>query len=120
MGKPPKDVDSYIASTPKEIQGRLQELRKAIKEAAPFAVERISYSMPYYEYKGRVAYFRAARAHIGVYIPSPVIEEHQHELRTYETSKGTIRLPNDQPLPIQLIKKLIKARIKKNELNHRS
>jgi uncharacterized protein YdhG (YjbR/CyaY superfamily) len=55
MKKTPKDVDEYIASAPKEVQAKLKELRAAIREVAPTAVERISYGMPYYDYKGRLA-----------------------------------------------------------------
>jgi uncharacterized protein YdhG (YjbR/CyaY superfamily) len=116
MQEKPKDVDAYIASTPRELHGKLLELRKAIREAAPDAVERISYGMPYYEYKGRLAYFRLAKKHIGLYVPTPVIEEHKDELKDYETAKGTVRLPLDRDLPIPLIKKLVKDRVKKNEL----
>jgi uncharacterized protein YdhG (YjbR/CyaY superfamily) len=69
MKKTPKDVDAYIAAAPKEVQGKLVELWAAIREVAPTVVERISYGMPYYDYKGRLVYFRLAKAHIGLYIP---------------------------------------------------
>jgi uncharacterized protein YdhG (YjbR/CyaY superfamily) len=115
MKKTPKDVDEYIASAPKEVQAKLKELRAAIREAAPTAVERISYGMPYYDYKGRLVYFGLAKAHIGVYIPTPVLEEHRSELEDYETTQATLRIPLDKKLPIALIKKLVKARMKKNE-----
>ena len=62
----PKTVDAYIAAAPREMQGKLKELRTIIREAAPTAVERISYGMPYYGYKGRLAYFRLSKAHIGL------------------------------------------------------
>jgi len=115
MKKAPKDVDEYIARAPKEVKGKLVELRAAIREAAPTAVERISYGMPYSDYKGRLAWFGLAKAHIGLYIRPPVIEEHKSELEGYETTKSTVRLPLDKQLPITLIKKLVKARMKKNE-----
>jgi uncharacterized protein YdhG (YjbR/CyaY superfamily) len=107
MKKKPKDVDEYISLAPKEVQGKLKELRAAIRETAPIAAERISYGMPYYHYKGRLVYFAHAKAHIGLYIPTPIIEEHKKELAEYQTNKGTIRFPLD--------KKLVKARMKKNE-----
>ena len=115
MKKAPKDVDEYIASAPKEVQGKLRELRAAIREAAPTAVERISYGMPYYDYKGRLIWFGLSKAHIGVYIPTPVLEEHKSELEGYETTGATLRIPLDKKLPAELIKKLVKARMKKNE-----
>ncbi|MGH9669135.1 MAG: iron chaperone [Terriglobales bacterium] len=111
----PKSVDAYIAATPKEARRRLKDLRAAIRKAAPDAQERISYGMPYYAYKGRLAYFAAFKKHIGLYIPTPVLAEHRKELKGYETSKATLRLPMDKKLPITLIRKLIKARAKENE-----
>ena len=110
-----KDVSEYIAAAPQEIRGKLTELRAAIKQAAPKAEEKISYGMPYYGYKGRLVYFRASKAHIGLYIPPPVIAEHKKELQEYGTARATIRFPLNKKLPLALIKKLIKARIKKNE-----
>ena len=117
MKKAPKDVEAYIARAPKEVLGKLIALRAAIREAAPMAVERISYGMPYYGYKGRLAYFGLAKAHIGLYVPTPVIEEHKNELEDYETGKATIRFPLDKKLPVTLIKKLVKARMKRNQAN---
>ena len=113
--KRPESVDEYIASTPKEIRARLKELRSTIKAAAPKAEERISYGMPYYDYKGRLAYFRLAKKHIGLYIPPPVVEEHKNELTAYKTHRATIQLPLDKNLPIALIKKLVRARARKND-----
>lgn len=112
----PKSVDEYIASAPKAVRTKLKELRAAIRKAAPAAEERISYGMPYYAYKGRLAYFAAFTRHIGLYIPTPVMEEHKSELRNYETAKATVRFPLDKKLPVGLIKKLVKARVEKNEL----
>ncbi len=110
-----KDVDEYIANAPKEVQAKLRELRHIIKTTAPKAEERISYAMPYYGYKGRLVYFAAFRNHIGIYIPTPVIEEHKKELENYETAKATVRFPLGEELPVTLIKKLVQSRIKKNE-----
>ncbi|MGD0818133.1 MAG: DUF1801 domain-containing protein [Methanomassiliicoccales archaeon] len=115
MRSAPKDVDSYIDRAPKEVQGKLRALRAAIREVAPTAEERISYGMPYYDYKGRLIYFGLAKAHIGLYIPTPIIEENRNELEGYETTKATIRIPLGVDLPVELIKKLVKARMKKNE-----
>ena len=109
------NVDEYIANTPKAIQGKLKELRAVIRKMAPTAEERISYCMPYYSYKGRLVYFAAFNNHIGLYLPPPIIEEHQQELNDYGTSKSAIRFPFDKKLPVALIKKLVKARMKKNE-----
>ncbi len=108
-------VDEYIAKAPKEVQAKLKAIRKAIKEAVPEAMEKISYGMPYYGYKGRLAYFRLAKEHIGLYIAPPVIAEHKNELKDYTTAKATIQFPLEKELPIMLIKKLVKARKQKND-----
>ena len=111
----PKDVDAYIQTAPKEVKAKLKELRSIIKRAAPAAVERISYGMPYYDYKGRLAYFSFWKAHIGLYLPTPTIAQHESELSAYERSKATIRFPLERKLPARLITKLIKARVTTNE-----
>jgi uncharacterized protein YdhG (YjbR/CyaY superfamily) len=115
LKKSPRDVDEYIARAPKDVQDKLKEIRVAIREAAPTALESISYGIPYYDYKGRLAWFGFAKAHIGLYVRPPVIEEHKKELADYETTKSTVRFPLDRKIPVPLIKKLVKARMKKNE-----
>ena len=115
MKKIPKDIDAYIAAAPKEVRAKLVQLRKIIKAAAPGALEGISYGMPYYKHHGALVYFATFKNHIGFFVPSPVVEEHKHELTGYETAKATVRFPIGKPLPVALIKKLVKARIKKNE-----
>lgn len=109
-----KDVDEYIALSPLEVRYKLKELREIIMSAAPKAQEHIRYGMPYYYYKGRLVYFGLSKKHIGLYIPTPIVEEHKSELNGYETTKVTIRFPLDKRLPVMLIKKLVKARINKN------
>jgi uncharacterized protein YdhG (YjbR/CyaY superfamily) len=111
----PKDVDTFIAAAPKEVQGKLKELRATIRKAAPTAVEKIGYGMPYYSYKGQLAYFNVWTSHIGLYLPTPTIAEHETQLAGYETTKATVRFPLDERLPVGLIRTLIKARMKANE-----
>ncbi|MGH9600784.1 MAG: iron chaperone [Terriglobales bacterium] len=120
MNKAPKDVDSYIAAAPKELRAKLRELRAAIRAVAPNAEERISYGMPYYGHFGRLAYFRLSKRHIGLYVPTPVVEEHKSELKDYQTARATVRFPLDEKLPVALIKKLVKARMKRNEAGRKS
>jgi uncharacterized protein YdhG (YjbR/CyaY superfamily) len=115
LKRQPKDVDEYIATAPKEVQDKLKEIRAAIRETAPKAVESISYRMPYYYYKGRLAWFGLAKAHIGLYLRPPVVEEHKKELANYKTTKSALHFPLDKKIPVPLVKKLIKARMKKND-----
>lgn len=108
-------MDEYISAAPKEVQDKLREVRAAIREVAPTARESISYRMPYYDYKGRLAWFGLQKAHVGLYVRPPVIEEHKNELVGYTTTKSAVHLPLDKKIPASLIKKLVKARMKKNE-----
>lgn len=111
-----KDVDTYIAEAPKAAQGKLKELRAVIRKAAPKAEERISYGMPYYRYKGRLVYWAITKKHIGIYaITEPVRGAFTRDLKGYSMSKGTVRFPLDKKLPLALIKKLVKAQVKKND-----
>jgi uncharacterized protein YdhG (YjbR/CyaY superfamily) len=109
-----KTVDEYIKLCPQEQQTKLRELRKIIQTVAPEAEEKISYGMPYYGYKGRLLYFALAKNHIGIYIPPPIIQDHEKELAHYVTTKSAIHIPLDKELPVPLIRKLIKARILHN------
>jgi uncharacterized protein YdhG (YjbR/CyaY superfamily) len=110
-----KNVDEHISAAPRELQAKLAEVRAAIREAAPTARESISYRIPYYGYKGRLAWFGLQKAHIGLYLRPPVIEEHKSELAGYETTKSAVHLPLDKRIPVPLIKRLVKARMKENE-----
>jgi uncharacterized protein YdhG (YjbR/CyaY superfamily) len=113
--KKPTSVDEYIESAPPAIRTKLKELRTIIKKTAPRAEEKISYGMPYYGYFGRLAYFAYAKTHVGLYVPPPVIADHQKDLKNYKTAKATVQFPLDKKLPVALIKKLVKARMKINE-----
>jgi uncharacterized protein YdhG (YjbR/CyaY superfamily) len=115
MKADPNDVDEYIASAPKDIQNKLNQIRATIKEVAPTAIEGISYRMPYYNYKGQLAWFSLMKSHIWLYLRPPLIEEHRKELAKYKTTKSAIHFAMHEELPILLIKKLIKARMKMNE-----
>ncbi len=111
----PKNVDDYIASQPENRQATLQKLRELIKTTAPDAAEVISYSMPAYKYHGMLAGFAAAKDHYGLYPwNSSTVDQFKEELQSYSTSKGTICFPTGKPLPVALIKKIVKARMKEN------
>jgi uncharacterized protein YdhG (YjbR/CyaY superfamily) len=113
--KRPATVDEYLKSVPKEHLSQLKQLRAIIKAAAPMAEEKISYGMPYYGYKGRLAYFRLATKHLGLFIPG-VVSAHKKDLKGYSTSStATVRFPLNKKLPAALIKKLVKTRLKANE-----
>jgi uncharacterized protein YdhG (YjbR/CyaY superfamily) len=110
---PAAAVDEYIASFPPGVRRLLKQLRAAIRGAAPQAQEKISYRMPAYALKGTLVYFAAYPNHIGFY-PGGVVAEFRKDLSKYKTSKGTIQLPLDKPLPVALIRKIVKYRAAQN------
>ena len=114
MLKNVKNVDHYISLQPIEIQGKLNQLRKLIKDNAPDALEVISYNMPAYKFNGMLMYFAAHKNHIGLYPMATGIEAFKDELTKYETSKGTVQFSHNKSLPVTLIKKIIQFRVKQN------
>jgi uncharacterized protein YdhG (YjbR/CyaY superfamily) len=110
--KPSKTIDEYIAAFPKDVRVQLETMRKAIRRSAPGAEETISYQMPAFRWHGILVYFAAFKNHIGFYPTSSAIEAFKDELSAFETSKGTIRFPLDKPLPIALVKRIVKYRVK--------
>jgi uncharacterized protein YdhG (YjbR/CyaY superfamily) len=110
-----KSVDEYIANFPADIQDILQKLRKVIKEAAPGATEKISYQMPAYDLFGNLVYFAVHKKHIGFYPTPSAIEAFKKELSGYKGSKGAVQFPLGQPLPDELIKRIVKFRVAENE-----
>ncbi len=113
MNQKADDVDGYIAAAPKEVQAKLNEMRAAIKQLAPDATEYISYGMPVFKYEKPFIGFAAMKNHIGLYpMSGSFVAAHEKELAGFTTSKGAIQLPLDKPLPISLIKKIVKLRIK--------
>ena len=109
-----KSIDEYINTFPKEIQEILESLRKVIKKAAPMAEETISYRIPTFKFNGNLVHFAAFKNHIGFYPTPSGIEIFKKELSAYETSKGTIKFPLDQPIPFDLIKKIVEFRVREN------
>ncbi len=112
----PQNVTDYIAAAPKDVQAKLNEMRAAIKQVAPDATEYISYGMPVFKYENPLIGFAAMKDHIGPYpMSGSFVAAHEKELAGFTTSKGAIQLPLDKPLPISLIKKIVKLRIKETK-----
>lgn len=109
-----KDIDSYIIAQPIEVRARLEAIRQAIKSAAPMAEEVISYNMPAFKLHGMLVYFAAFKHHIGFYPLTTAITKFQKELSVYKGAKGSVQFPLDKPVPITLIKNIIKFRAKEN------
>ena len=105
-------IDSYIASFPANMQILLQTIRKTIHEAAPDAHEAMAYGIPTFKLNGNLVHFAGYKKHIGFYPAPSAIETFKKELSVYETSKGTIKFPLENPLPLDLIKRMVKFRVK--------
>ena len=104
----PQTIDDYIAAQDEAAQPKLQELRRILRAAVPDAEERISWSMPTYWKGQNLIHFAASKKHIGLYPGGEATTEFAAELKDYDVSKGTIRLPYDQELPAELIGKIAK------------
>jgi uncharacterized protein YdhG (YjbR/CyaY superfamily) len=112
------EVDEYIARCPKEAQGDLAKIRAAIRAAAPGATERTDYfqmpgySYPGFDYDGMFAWFSFKKPHIRLHVRPSVIQEHRKELAGYATTKAIVSFPMGKPVPMTLVKKLVKASLK--------
>jgi uncharacterized protein YdhG (YjbR/CyaY superfamily) len=107
-------IDEYIENFPEEIQKKLGEIRAAIRYAAPEAKEKISYQMPTFELYGNLVHFAAFTHHISFFPTPSGVQAFQEELSQYETSRGTIKIPLDTPLPLDLISRITKFRVIEN------
>lgn len=108
-------VEEYISRFPKEVQDRLRLIRNVIKENAPDAMETISYGMPGYKLnKKPLVYFAGYAKHIGLYATPSGHEHLKQELSVYKQGKGSVQFPLDQPLPVDLIAKIVRFRVLEN------
>lgn len=110
----PNTIDEYIAGFPEAVQRLLEQMRRAIREAAPQAREAIKYRMPTFVFHGNLVHFAAFKQHIGFYPTPSGIEAFEQELSAYERSKGTIRFPLDKPIPYDLVRKIVELRVREN------
>lgn len=109
-----KTIDEYIDSFPKDVQKKLKEIRRLVKKQSPLAQEKISYQMPTFVLNGNLLHFAAYSKHIGFYPTPSGIKAFSKELSKYKNSKGAVQFPITEELPIKLIKKIIKYRVKEN------
>jgi uncharacterized protein YdhG (YjbR/CyaY superfamily) len=109
-----KNIDDYIAAFPKNVQPKLSELRSAIKESAPEAEEAISYGMPTYKLNGNLVHFAAYKRHIGFYPTHSGILAFEEKLSIYKHSKGAVQFPIDDPIPLDIVREIVRYRVKEN------
>ncbi|HSK77882.1 MAG TPA: DUF1801 domain-containing protein [Thermoanaerobaculia bacterium] len=110
----PKNIDEYIAGFPKDVQEILEKIRKTIREAAPDAEEAIKYQIPTFTLKGNLVHFAAFKKHIGFYPAPRAIEEFKDELSVYKGAKGSVQFPLGEPIPYDLISRIVKFRVSGN------
>jgi uncharacterized protein YdhG (YjbR/CyaY superfamily) len=110
----PKDIDEYIASFPAEVQTVLEKVRQTIRDAAPDAKETISYQMPAFKRHGILVYFAAWTKHIGLYPPISGDKILERAAALYAGPKGNLQFPLNEPIPYDLIKRIVKLRVKQD------
>ena len=116
----PRNIDEYLAGVPEPARSALGKMRAAIRSAVPpEATETISYRIPAFQHKGVLVWFAAFSEHCSLFPTASVIDAFKNELKGFRTSKGTIHFPLDKPLPVALIKKLVRARVAQNESKNR-
>ena len=106
------DIDEYIAAFPPATQARLQEVRELIRSVAPAAIETMSYAIPPFDLNGKhLVHFAGYAKHIGFYPTPAAIEAFQDELDGYTRAKGSVQFPLNQPLPVDLIRRMVEFRV---------
>jgi len=110
----PTNFDEYIADFPTHVQMLLEEMRQTIRKAAPEAEETINYGIPTFQLNGNLVHFAGFNKHIGFYPAPSGIEKFKKALSIYKGAKGSVQFPIDQPLPLQLVTKIVKFRVGEN------
>jgi uncharacterized protein YdhG (YjbR/CyaY superfamily) len=111
-----QSIDEYIGTFPDDIQSRLDSMRQIIKSVIPGAIETISYQIPTFKINNKnIVHFSAYKKHIGLYPGSSAIEHFKEELSQYKWSKGTVQFPLDNPIPSELVKKIVIFRARENQ-----
>lgn len=107
-------IDEYITSFPQDVQQKLSQMRKLIRKTAPAATEKISYQMPTFYLNGNLVHFAAYARHIGFYPTPSGIARFKREISSYKHSKGAVQFPLEEPLPTELIRKIVEYRVAEN------
>ena len=116
MPKPrkPQDINGYISQFPADVQAILEQVRETISHAAPDAKEVISYQMPAFRQHGILVYFAAWKQHVGMYPPISGDKALEKAAARYAGLKGNLQFPLDEPMPIDLIERIVRLRVKQD------
>ena len=109
-----KSIDEYIAEFPPETRKVLAEVRALIKASAPGATEKISYGVPTFDLNGNLVHFAGYKNHIGFYPGASGIAAFKEEIKIYKNAKGSVQFPLDQPMPMDLIRRMVEFRVQEN------
>ena len=109
-----RSIDEYIAEFPPETRKVLEELRALIKATAPDATEKISYAIPTFYLNGNLVHFAGYEKHIGFYPGASGIRTFQEDHKPYKSAKGSVQFPLDQPMPTDLIRRIVEHRVKES------
>lgn len=109
-----KEIDKYIARFPEDVQAILEKIRKTIRKSAPNAEEIMNYGIPTFTLEGNLVHFAGFKNHVGFYPTPSGIEKFKKQLSKYEGAKGSVQFPLDQPIPYELISKIVAFRVKEN------
>lgn len=115
MTPKPKTIEEYILSAPAEVQEKLWQLHQTIRKAAPGAEEALKWRMPAYSHQKILVTFAVFKNHIGFYPMPSAIKAFAKELSKYKTAAGSVQFPHDQKLPVALINKIVKFRVKESK-----
>jgi uncharacterized protein YdhG (YjbR/CyaY superfamily) len=110
----PETIDDYVARFPSDVRRDLTRIRNTIRKAAPKAKEKISYKIPAFTLDGNLIYFAAFKKHIGLYPGTSTIRKFKKKLSAYECTKGAIRFPFGNAIPVSLIAEIVKFRVTEN------
>jgi uncharacterized protein YdhG (YjbR/CyaY superfamily) len=107
-------IDGYIEKFSPDVQARLNQMRTAIRKAAPLATEKISYQIPTFYYNGNLVHFAAFKEHIGFFPTPSAISAFAEELKQFKSAKGSVQFPLREPLPLKLITRMVEYRVGEN------
>ena len=111
----PKTIEEYICAAPAEVQERLWQLHETIKTTAPGVSEALKWSMPAYSYQRILVTFAVFKKHVGFYPMPSAIKAFAKELKNFKTAEGSVQFPLEKPLPISLIRKIVRFRVKESK-----
>jgi uncharacterized protein YdhG (YjbR/CyaY superfamily) len=114
-----KNIDDYIEDFPKGVQRVLKQLQSTIKKAAPQAKETISYGIPTFTLRGYLVHFAAFKDHVSLFPTSSPMKAFKKALSPYKVSRGTVQFPLDRPIPLSLVSRIVKFRVKENLARHK-